>query len=135
MKAHVLAVILVALVSSSTFAQTPASSSTASHPLQSAEPGTWLTTPIGHEVTIHIGGYNYVEPGDLSISIHGVKVGGGYTGTWALSQRHWFVKADAHGSAGHTAYDGWCAPYLITPDSTSANGYFLDLGEYSPCNE
>ena len=134
MKARVLAVIL-ALASSSAFAQTPASSSTSSHPPQGAEPGAWLITPIGHEVTIHIGGYNYVEPGDLSISIHGVKVGGGYTGTWALNPRHWFVKADTHGSAGHTTYDGWCAPYLITPDSTSPNGYFLDLGEYSPCNE
>jgi hypothetical protein len=94
-----------------------------------------LTTPIGHEVTIHIGGYNYVEPGDLKISIHGAKVGGGYTGAWALNRRHWFVKADARGSAGRATYDGWCAPYLITPDSTSPNGYFLDLGEYSPCSE
>jgi len=115
MQARILAV-LIALVSSSAFAQT-------------------LTTPIGHEVTVHIGSYNYGEPGDLSISIHGVKAGGGYTGAWALSPRHWFVKADARGSAGHARYDGWCAPYLITPDSTSPNGYAFDIGDYSPCSE
>jgi hypothetical protein len=117
MVARLLAVLL-ALVSSSAFAQTPA-----------------LTTPVGHEVTVHVGAYDYVEPGDLKISIHGAKVGGGYTGAWTLNQRHWFVKADARGSAGRAAYDGWCAPYLITPDSTSPNGYFLDIGEFSPCSE
>ena len=120
MQARVLAV-LIALISSSAFAQTPASS--------------FLTTPLGHEVTAHVGGYNYVEPGALKISIHGVKVGGGYTGAWSLSPRHWFVKADARGSVGSASYDGWCAPYLITPDSTSPNGYAFDIGDYSPCSE
>ena len=118
LKARVLAV-LIALISSSAFAQDPAA----------------LLTPLGHEVTVQIGGYNYVEPGDLKISIHGAKVGGGYTGTWALNRRHWFVTGDARGAAGRTTYDGWCAPYLITPDSTSPNGYALDIGEYSPCSE
>ena len=130
MKARVLA-LLIGLISSSAFAQTPAPKSTSSRPPQGAEPA----TPVGHEVTIHIGGYDYVEPGDLKISIHGAKFGGGYIGTWALNPRHWFVKIDARGTAGRTTYDGWCAPYLITPDNTSPNGYFLDLGEYSPCSE
>jgi hypothetical protein len=134
MKARVLA-ILIGLISSSAFAQTPAAGSTSSRPPQGPEPTALLTTPIGHELTVHVGAYDYVEPGNLKISIHGAKVGGGYTGAWTLSRRHWFVKADARGSAGRTSYDGWCAPYLITPDSTSPNGYAFDIGEYSPCSE
>jgi hypothetical protein len=83
-----------------------------------------------------VGGYNYEEPGDLSISIHGPKFGLGYTGTLSLNKnQHWFIQTDVHGTIGSVTYDGWCSPYLITPDSTSPNGYFLDLGDASPCRE
>jgi len=93
-------------------------------------------TPAQHEVNVSVGHYKYVEPSDHSISISGAKIGGGYTGTFILSkQQHWFGKADAHGVFGDTSYDGWCRPYLITPDKTSPNGYFLDLGEESACTE
>src|SRR5262249_4905947 len=36
-----------------------------------------LYTPLGHEVDFGIGGYDYAEPGDTSISIHGLKFAGG----------------------------------------------------------
>jgi hypothetical protein len=95
-----------------------------------------LATPPGHEVNFAVGGYNYVEPGDTSISIHGPKFGGGYTGTISLNpDRHWFLQIDARGLFGNTTYDGWCSPYLITPDSRSPNGYALDIGDPSPCSE
>jgi hypothetical protein len=43
------------------------------------------------------GRYTYEEPGDLSISIHGPKIGGGYTGTLSLGKSwHWFAQADGH---------------------------------------
>jgi hypothetical protein len=95
-----------------------------------------LATPVGHEVNVSVGGYDYTEPGDPSISIHGPKFGGGYLGTWSLSRnRHLFLQTDAHGKVGNVTYDGWCAPFLITPESASPNGYALDLGPYSPCSE
>jgi len=97
---------------------------------------TGLATPAGNEVHVGVGGYKYVEPGDTSISIHGPKFDVGYTGTALLSPaRHWFLQADARGLFGHTTYDGWCSPFLITPDSTSPNGYALDIGDPSPCSE
>jgi hypothetical protein len=95
-----------------------------------------LATPAAHEVSFAVGGYNYVEPGDTSISIHGPKIGGEYTGTMVInSHRHWFLQTDARGLVGHTTYDGWCSPFLITPDRTSPNGYALDIGDPSPCSE
>jgi hypothetical protein len=95
-----------------------------------------LATPAGHEVTFGVGYYDYVEPGDTSISIHGPKFEGGYTGTMTLNPAgHWFLQIDARGLYGNTTYDGWCSPYLITPDSRSPNGYALDIGDPSPCNE
>jgi hypothetical protein len=87
-------------------------------------------------VQFGFGGYTYTEPGDTSISIHGPKFGGGYTGTMSLDAgRRWFLQADARGLVGNTTYDGWCYPFLITPESTSPNGYALDVGDASPCNE
>ena len=75
------------------------------------------TTLPGHELTFSLGGYNYVEPGDTRISIHGMKFGGEYAGTFLLSeQHHWFGQADVRASMGKTDYDGWCAPWFITPD-------------------
>src|SRR6185503_17204854 len=95
-----------------------------------------LATPVGHELTVAFGGYTYVEPGDTSISIHGPKFGAGYTSTTSLNPgQHWFLQTDARGLVGSTMYDGWCSPFLITPDSTSPNGYALDVGDPSPCSE
>jgi hypothetical protein len=100
------------------------------------QPDAAPTTAPFHELTFTLGGYNYVEPGDTKISIHGVKFGGEYTGAFSLDQRHhWFAKANVRATTGSTDYDGWCAPWFITPDRSSPNGYFLDLGEYSPCDD
>jgi hypothetical protein len=94
------------------------------------------TTMPGHELTFDVGSYNYVEPGDLKISIHGVKFGGEYTGTFlASASRHWFVQANVAAKTGTTNYDGWCAPWIITPDRTSPNGYALDVGDFSTCDD
>jgi hypothetical protein len=111
---------IAVLISSPAFAQTEAS----------------LATPTGHEVNATVGNYTYSEPGAQSISIHGVKVGGEYTATLALSkQRHWFGQADVRGVTGKVNYTGWCAPFLLTPNSASPNGYELDFGDASPCGE
>jgi hypothetical protein len=96
-----------------------------------------VTTPTGHEVSIAVGHYNYIEePGGLRISIHGARLGGEYTGTRSLNNRtHWFASANVRGNAGSVRYDGWCRPWLIRPSSTSANGYALGLGSASTCSE
>src|SRR5262245_35052513 len=65
-----------------------------------------LATPTGHEVDFTFGGYTYAEPGDTSISIHGPKFGGEYTGTMSLSPgQHWFLQGDARGLVGKTTYN------------------------------
>ena len=116
---------VVALLPVRLFAQTSA-----------AQPEAPPTTSPGHELTFSLGGYNYVEPGDTRISIHGMKLGGEYAGTVVLNEgSHWFAQANFRGSMGSTDYDGWCAPWFITPDRASPNGYFLDLGDYSPCED
>ena len=126
----------LSLLPSQAFAQTSGSASIQSPSANEAQRETSLATLAGHEVDFGIGGYKYVEPGDTSISIHGPKFGAGYTGTIALNHvRHWFLQANARGLFGSTTYDGWCSPFLITPDNRSPNGYALDLGDYSPCNE
>ena len=107
---------------------------------QTAKPTTaadsTLATPAGHEVNFGLGHYNYVEPDRLKISIHGLEFSGEYTGTIQLDQRaHWFARVNARASFGNTSYNGWCAPWLITPDSASPNGYALDLGDYSVCDD
>jgi len=94
------------------------------------------TTAPSQELTFDLSGYNYVEPGDTAISIHGLKFGGEYTGAFSLNSRHhWFARANVRAATGSTDYDGWCAPWFISPDRSSPNGYFLDLGEYSPCDD
>jgi len=115
---------VVAMISAPVFAQTPAAVDVS------------LATPTGHEVNVSVGGYTYVEPGVQRISIHGPKVAGGYLGTLSLSKsQHWFGQTDVRGTVGNVTYDGWCSPFLITPNSASANGYQLDLGDASPCSE
>jgi hypothetical protein len=95
-----------------------------------------LATPAGHDVNISVGTYTYIEPGTQSISIDGVKVGGEYTATLLLDRRrHWFAQANARGNFGNVTYDGWCSPFLITPNAASPNGYELDFGAASPCSE
>jgi hypothetical protein len=109
------------LISSKVFAQTPAGG---------------LATPTGHELNVSFGSYDYVEPAPLRISIHGFKIGGEYTGTFSINQRHhWFVQANLRGLTGNVTYDGWCSPYLITPNNASPNGYQLGIGDASPCTE
>jgi hypothetical protein len=126
--------VAVALMSSPAFAQTSAPRST-STPGRTA-PAIDLATPAGNEVHVSVGGYNYEEPGDLAITIHGPKFGFGYLGTLPINRNHhWFAQVDGRGTIGNVTYDGWCAPFFISPDSTSPNGYFLDLGDYSRCSE
>jgi hypothetical protein len=100
------------------------------------QPDTVATTAPSQELSFDVSGYNYVEPGDRSISIHGMKLGGEYSGAFQLNARqHWFARTNAAGQTGRTNYDGWCAPWLITPDRTSPNGYALDIGGFSACND
>ena len=95
-----------------------------------------LATPTGHDVNVSVSSYTYLEPGAQSISIHGTKLGGEYTGTVSLDKRqHWFAQANVRGTIGNVTYTGWCSPWLITPNSASPNGYELDEGEASPCSE
>ncbi len=128
---------VIASISLQAFAQTPGSTSAPQDQTQGAAAAeASLATPTGHEVSFDLGSYNYTEPGSTSISIHGAKVGGEYTGTFSLDRRrHWFATANVRGTTGNTTYDGWCYPFLIAPNSASPNGYELDLGDPSPCSE
>lgn len=95
-----------------------------------------LATPTGHDVNVSVSGYRYAEPGTTAISIAGAKIGGEYTGTFALSERtHWFLQGDVRGTFGNTKYTGWCSPFFIAPNSSSPNGYEVDIGDPSPCDE
>jgi hypothetical protein len=128
---------LVAFIPSRAFAQPSGSTSTRSAQSPDRAPAeNSLATAAGNDPHFEVGGYRYVEPGDTSIAIHGPKLGGGYTGTVLLNaDQHWFLQADARGLFGNATYDGWCSPFLITPDITSPNGYALDIGDPSPCSE
>jgi hypothetical protein len=95
-----------------------------------------LATPTGHEVSIGVGSYTYTEPGAQGISIHGTKIEGDYRGTLLLNKaQHWFVQANVRGTIGNVSYDGWCSPFLITPNSSSPNGFELTVGDASACSE
>ena len=127
----------IAFIPSQAFAQTSGSTSpTSTQSPGAAQADAGLATPAGQEVNFGVGYYDYVEPGDTSISIHGPKFGVGYAGTMAVNpDQHWFLQADAKGLFGSTTYDGWCSPFLIIPNSASPNGYALDIGDPSPCSE
>jgi hypothetical protein len=113
-----------------------ASSQSASKPQQDSSVDDRLATPTGHEVNVSVGSYTYVEPGALSISIHGIKLGGEYTGTVSLDKRqHWFAQANVRGTIGNVTYTGWCSPWMITPNAASPNGYELGVGDASACSE
>jgi hypothetical protein len=111
------------LIASLAFAQTPTFL------------GADLSTPIGHEANVSLGGYIYTEPDAPSISIHGVKFGGEYTGTLAINRRaHWFAQANVRGLSGSVTYDGWCSPFILEPNADSPNGYAVTLGDRSACS-
>jgi hypothetical protein len=102
----------------------------------SAQTPSPLATPTGAEANVSLGGYKYVEPSDITISMHGFKFGGEFTGTIAVGKRRqWFVQGNARGVFGNTTYTGFCRPWLIRPNSASPNGYELDLGDASPCTD
>jgi len=123
------------LTASQAFAQTPYSTSSASRSIATGDGGE-LATPTGNELSAGVSSYTYNEPGTNSISIHGPKFVAEYTGTfWISKGSHWFGQAQARGLVGNTAYDGWCYPFVITPDSASPNGYALGVGDSSPCSE
>ena len=112
------------------------SSQSASKPQPDSSGDNRLATPTGHDVNVSVGSYTYVEPNGLPISIHGIKLGGEYTGTVSLDKRrHWFVQANLRGTFGNVTYTGWCSPWLITPNSASPNGYELGVGDASACSE
>lgn len=96
-----------------------------------------LATPHGHELSAGIASYTYREPGGSQpISIHGPKFAADYSGTVSLSTRHkLFAQGQVETTLGNAAYDGWCSPFFITPNSASPNGYELDIGDPSPCGE
>lgn len=124
----------VVLVASCVFAQT--SQATGSPSRQTAPAEETLSTPAGHELSVGIGSYTYREPGDQAISIHGPKFVGEYAGTLSVGGRqHWFFQGDVRSTLGSVKYDGWCSPYVITPNPASPNGYALDIGDASPCSE
>lgn len=125
---------LIALISLPALAQSPDDLPARAHEAAAADAR--LATPTGNEVAFNLGHYTYTEPGPTSISIHGTKLGGGYTGTLSLGERRqWFARVDARGVTGSTTYDGWCYPFVITPNAGSPNGYELGLGDASPCSE
>jgi hypothetical protein len=130
-------VLVTALMPSVVLAQAPRSApSTPTSSRDASVADDDLATPTGHDAHAGIGSYTYAEPGAQGISIHGPKFGVEYTDTLPLGGlRHWFAQADVRGAFGKVTYDGWCAPWQLTPDSTSPNGYALDLGDYSPCSE
>jgi len=124
---------VMTLIASSAFSQTP---DALSSPNQSATAEASLATPTGHEMSAGLASYTYNEPGAQAISIHGARFIGDYTGTLSLNkQQHWFAQGDVRGTVGNVTYNGWCSPFLITPTSESPNGYELDTGDSSPCNE
>jgi len=125
---------VMTLIASQAFAQT--SDSTPSSTRSTATVEANLSTPTGHELSAGLASYIYREPGAQAISIHGAKFVADYTGTLSLNRgQHWFAQANLRGTLGHVGYNGWCSPFLITPDSESPNGYALDVGDASPCSE
>ena len=127
---------VVALIASNAFAQYPQSVPAAAQSNVAAAGETRLAMPTGHDVSVSVASYTYTEPGDQGISIHGAKIGGDYTATFWLNERsHWFGTADVRGMTGAVTYDGWCSPFVLVPSSASPNGYEVDIGDASPCDE
>ena len=122
---------VITLIASHAFAQAPDAIPRSTVAVEDS-----LATPTGHEVSAAVASYTYREPGAQAISIHGAKFLANYIGTLSLNERrHWFFQGDVRGMLGNVTYNGWCSPFVITPDSASPNGYALDVGNSSPCNE
>ena len=69
---------VMVLLSSPAFAQAPASAPPPPSRTSAPAVNAGLGTPAGHEVNVSLAGYTYGEPSNLSITIHGPKVGGEY---------------------------------------------------------
>lgn len=130
MKTGLLAAV-VAIVAGHAWAQTPAVTTTTPAP-QPVQRESRVATRTGHEASVTVGGYTYIEPGTLRISLHGPRLGGEYAGAVSVTPRV-FARASVRGSVARVTYDGWCLPYLIRPSSSSPNGYELGFGSASPC--
>ncbi len=131
---------VITLMASHAFAQTPDRMPASTHSTVPVEADLSseadLSTPTGHEVSSGLASYTYREPGAQAISIHAPKFVADYTGTLSLNkERHWFAQTNVRGTIGNAAYNGWCSPFVITPNSESPNGYELDEATASPCNE
>jgi len=125
---------VMTLIAPYAFAQTPDSIPSSTRSTAALDVG--LATPTGHEVNAGVASYTYREPGAHAISIHGAKFVAEYNGTLSLNkEHHWFAQAQLRGTVGNVGYDGWCSPFLITPNSASPNGYELDVGDPSSCSE
>jgi hypothetical protein len=129
---------LTALAASPAFAQAPEAMAAPLAQRRNAPTGaSGLATPTGSELSAGVADYTYREPGgDTPISIQGVKFTAGFTSTFAVSRRqHWFATVDVRGVGGNVTYNGYCSPFLISPNSASPNGYELDIGNPSACSE
>src|SRR4029079_19190328 len=115
---------VIELIASQAFAQAPDSISPSARSNATVEAD--LATPTGHELSAGVASYTYRETGAQTISIHGAKFVAGYTGTLSLNrERRWFARANLDGTIGNTEYNGWCSPFLLTPDRQSADRHDL----------
>jgi hypothetical protein len=120
---------VIVVSSSAAFAQTPATPP----PPAPANP---LGTRAGHELTVSVQQYEYVEPLEIDVRMHGLKFGLEYTGTFSVgAARRWFVQLNARATGFMVDYDGSCRPWQIVPSQASPNGYRLTVGSPSPCAE
>ena len=120
---------VMTLIASHAFAQTPDSMPPPTRSTAGVEAS--LATPTGNEVSAGVASYTYQEPGAQAISIHGAKFVADYIGTLSLNKgRHWFAQADLRGTIGSAAYNGWCSPFLITPDSDVAEWLCARCGRF-----
>jgi hypothetical protein len=120
---------LMAMSSSAAFAQAPATT-------PPPAPSNGLGTAAGHEFNVSVQQYEYVEPLEIDVRMHGVKFGLEYTGTFSVgAARRWFVQLNARATGFVVDYDGSCRPWRIVPSEASPNGYRLTVGSPSPCAE
>ena len=125
----------MSLIASQAFAQAPSSMPPATRSIATGDGGELATLP-GNELSAGVSSYAYNEPGSQPIKIHAPKFVAEYTGTFSISKKsHWFGQAQARGLVGNTTYDGYCYPFLITPEPLSPNGWALGVGDASPCSE
>jgi hypothetical protein len=120
---------LMAMSSSAAFAQAPATT-------PPPAPSNGLGTAAGHELNVSVQQYEYVEPLEIDVRMHGVKFGLEYTGIFSVgAARRWFVQLNARATGFMVDYDGSCRPWRIVASEASPNGYRLTVGSPSPCAE